>query len=270
MSGYTLKMSDIPFDFLVQDPLSDPSSVEDISPATLPTPASIDQPDWLVDLNPEQYQAVTHASGPLLVLAGAGTGKTKVLTARIAHLIATGYCRPWQILAVTFTNKAAQEMRQRVYQYLENLPGDHAAYLSPGWEKRYWIGTFHSIAARLLRQFSDEVGLRSDFTILDRDDQLRLLKQICTDQKLDDKKSPAKTLRVIIERWKDRGLTPDAIPTKEKSAFANGKAEQLYAIYQDRLKTLNVVDFGDLLLYCLTLCHQNTTHLSAITPTLAL
>lgn len=258
-------MSDIPFDFPGMDPFGDPNSpdsMDNIFPADTSSSLSssmtsnMQEADWLQDLNPAQRAAVTHQDGPLLVLAGAGTGKTKVLTARIAHLIATDRCRPWQILAVTFTNKAAQEMRQRISQYLHSLPADQTAYLSPGWEKRCWIGTFHAIAARLLRQFASDIGLRSDFTILDSDDQLRLLKQICKDQNLDDKKWPAKTLRVIIERWKDRGYIPGTIPPEEKSDFANGKAEQLYDLYQTRLQNLNVVDFGDLLLHCLTLFRQ--------------
>lgn len=254
-------MSDIPFDFPGDDPFLEPFETDAFS---APTSATHDIPDpaWLSGLNPEQYKAVTHGDGPLLVLAGAGTGKTKVLTSRIAHLIQTGRCRPWQILAVTFTNKAAQEMRDRVSHYLSDLPPEQTGYLQPGWEKRSWIGTFHAIAARILRQHADLIGLRSDFTILDSDDQLRLLKQICKDANLDDKKWPAKGLRSVIDRWKDRGLRPDQVSGEELSDFGNGKALALYQTYQDRLLALNVVDFGDLLLHCLTLFQKNPDTLS--------
>ncbi len=197
---------------------------------------------YLHGLNPEQREAVEATEGPVLVLAGAGTGKTRVLTTRIAHLIATGKAWPSQILSVTFTNKAAREMKERVTR----LVGDVA-------EGMPWLGTFHSIAARILRRHAELVGLRSDFTILDMDDQIRLLKQVITAANIDDKRWPARMLASFIDGWKNRGLTPEAVPAGEAGVFANGEGGKLYKAYQERLKTLNACDFGDLLVHCLTL-----------------
>jgi DNA helicase-2/ATP-dependent DNA helicase PcrA len=201
---------------------------------------------YLQGLNPEQRRAVETIDGPLLVLAGAGTGKTRVLTTRIAHIIATGKAFPSQILAVTFTNKAAREMKERVTR----LVGDVA-------EGMPWLGTFHSISAKILRRHAELVGLRSDFTILDMDDQIRLLKQVIQAADIDEKRWPARMLAGFIDSWKNRGLTPDAVPAGEAGSFANGKGGALYRAYQERLKTLNACDFGDLLVHCLRLWREH-------------
>ena len=198
-------------------------------PAPLP-------PEYLTRLNPEQREAVEALDGPVLVLAGAGTGKTRVLTTRFAHLLMTGRAQPWQVLAVTFTNKAAKEMRERVGAIL----GQPAEGL--------WLGTFHALCARMLRRHAEAAGLRSDFTILDTDDQNRLLKQVCEAGGLDTKRWPLNGLMAIIQRWKDRGLTPERVTPAEDTDFANNRAMEFYALYQNRLKQLNAVDFGDLLL----------------------
>lgn len=201
---------------------------------------------YLQGLNPEQRQAVEATDGPVLVLAGAGTGKTRVLTTRIAHLIATNRAYPSQILAVTFTNKAAREMKERV----ANLVGPVA-------EGMPWLGTFHSISAKLLRRHAELVDLRSDFTILDTDDQIRLMKQVIQAEGIDEKRWPGRMLAGFIDSWKNRGLAPKDVPPGEAGVFASGKGGKLYAAYQDRLKTLNAVDFGDLLLHCLTLFREH-------------
>jgi DNA helicase-2/ATP-dependent DNA helicase PcrA len=201
---------------------------------------------WLQGLNPEQCEAVQTTEGALLVLAGAGTGKTRVLTARIANILASGRAFPSQILAVTFTNKAAREMKHRIGA----LIGDGNAEGMP------WLGTFHSIGVKILRRHAELVGLRSDFTILDTDDQIRLLKQIVTAAGIDEKRWPARQLAGAIDGWKNRGLAPDKIADGEAYAYANGKGRELYAAYQARLKTLNAADFGDLLTECLRLFRE--------------
>jgi DNA helicase-2/ATP-dependent DNA helicase PcrA len=182
----------------------------------------------------------------VLVLAGAGTGKTAALTARLAHLIATRLAWPSQILAVTFTNKAAREMKDRVAALsggaLEGLP---------------WLGTFHSVAARMLRSHAELVGLHSNFTILDTDDQLRVLKQQIVASGLDEKRWPARQLAGLIDRWKNRGWTPSQLDAGESEAFAAGRGGELYAQYQERLKALNVCDFGDLLLHMLVILRRH-------------
>ncbi len=193
--------------------------------------------DYLSRLNPEQRQAVETVDGPVLVLAGAGTGKTRVLTSRFAHILLTKRAFPNQVLAVTFTNKAAREMRERVAAIL-----GHPA-------EGLWLGTFHALCARMLRRHAELVGLTSSFNILDTDDQLRLLKQVMEAARLDLKRFPPPALMAIIQRWKDRAITPDKVTAAEDSDFAVGRARELYAAYQDRLKTLNTVDFGDLLLH---------------------
>ncbi|MBU8543612.1 MULTISPECIES: ATP-dependent helicase [Roseomonadaceae] len=204
------------------------------SPGSQPTT----QPDYLARLNPEQRLAVETLDGPLLVLAGAGTGKTSVLTTRFAHLLMTGRARPWQVLAVTFTNKAAREMRERVATIL-GQPADGL-----------WLGTFHALCARMLRRHAEIVGLKSNFTILDTDDQMRLLKQIMEAAGgIDSKRWPAQGLMAVIQRWKDRGLTPARITPAEDSDYANNRARSLYEAYQRRLIELNAADFGDLLLH---------------------
>ncbi len=201
---------------------------------------------WLEGLNPEQRQAIEHTEGPLLVLAGAGTGKTRVLTSRIAHILASGLAWPSQILAVTFTNKAAREMKNRVGA----LIGEGRAEGMP------WLGTFHSIGVKILRRHAECVDLRADFTILDTDDQIRLLKQIVTANNIDEKRWPARQLAWAIDGWKNRGLSPDKIPDGEAYSYANGKGRELYAEYQQRLKVLNAADFGDLLTECLRIFRE--------------
>ena len=196
---------------------------------------------YLDDLNPAQREAVERLDGPVLMLAGAGTGKTKALTTRIVHLLNTGRARPNEILAVTFTNKAAREMKERVGrtlgQTVEGMP---------------WLGTFHSVCVKLLRRHAELVGLKSNFTILDSDDQLRLLKQLVSAAGIDDKRWPARQLASIIDGWKNRALTPDKIPAADASAY-NQQGPKLYAQYQARLKELNATDFGDLLLHMVTI-----------------
>jgi DNA helicase-2/ATP-dependent DNA helicase PcrA len=228
---------------ILADPLSD---TFDPAPPPAPTPGGIAAraraaaagvPGYLAGLNPEQRLAVETLDGPVLVLAGAGTGKTRVLTVRIAHILATGRARPGEILAVTFTNKAAREMKGRVGeivgQVVEGMP---------------WLGTFHSIGVKILRRHAELVGLKPDFTILDVDDQIRLLKQLLDAEKIDEKRWPARVLASLIDGWKNRGLTPDQVPAGEAGVFANGKGLKLYRAYQERLKILNAADFGDLLL----------------------
>ena len=206
------------------------------------TPEAADaQPIWLRGLNTPQQQAVTTLNGPLLVLSGAGTGKTRVLTSRLAQLVASRTAAPWNILAVTFTNKAAREMKARV--------GDLVGPMV----EQVMLGTFHSIAARMLRSHAELVGLRSDFTILDTDDQLRLLKQLMEADGLDIKRWPPRQIAFHISRWKDRGLTADKITKAEAGDIANGKIADLYRQYQERLITLNAADFGDLLLHMLVI-----------------
>ncbi len=194
-------------------------------------------PAYLSRLNPEQREAVETLDGPVLVLAGAGTGKTRVLTCRIAHILSQGRARPGEILSVTFTNKAAREMKLRLGQMLgqavEGMP---------------WLGTFHSIGGRILRTHAEMVQLKSNFTVLDTDDQVRLLKQLLQAEGIDDKRWPARMLAGLIDGWKNRGLGPSQVPAGEASVFANGKGGKLYASYQERLKILNAADFGDLLL----------------------
>ncbi|MDB5548083.1 MAG: ATP-dependent helicase, Rep family, partial [Tardiphaga sp.] len=194
-------------------------------------------PPYLTGLNPEQRDAVETLDGPVLVLAGAGTGKTRVLTSRIAHILSTGRARPQEILSVTFTNKAAREMKHRLGQMLgqtvEGMP---------------WLGTFHSIGGRILRVHAELVQLKSNFTVLDTDDQIRLLKQLLAAENIDDKRWPARMLAGLIDGWKNRGLMPSQVPSGEAAVFGNGKGGKLYTAYQERLKTLNAADFGDLLL----------------------
>ncbi|QUJ75131.1 UvrD-helicase domain-containing protein [Sulfitobacter albidus] len=196
---------------------------------------------YLDGLNPAQRAAVEQLEGPVLMLAGAGTGKTRALTARIVHLMQQGRARPNEILAVTFTNKAAREMKNRVGsmlgQQIEGMP---------------WLGTFHAICVKLLRRHAELVGLKSNFTILDTDDQLRLLKQLVAAEGIDDKRWPARMLSGIIDDWKNRALLPDKVPAADAGAY-NHKGVEIYAQYQQRLKDLNACDFGDLLLHMVTI-----------------
>ena len=196
---------------------------------------------YMDGLNPEQRQAVETLDGPVLMLAGAGTGKTKALTTRIVHLLNTGRAQPNQILAVTFTNKAAREMKNRVGRMLGEAV-----------EGMLWLGTFHSLCVKILRRHAELVGLKSNFTILDTDDQLRLMKQLIRADNIDDKKWPARHLAGVIDNWKNRAWTPDKVPVAEAAAY-NNKGVDLYALYQHRLKTLNAADFGDLLLHVVTI-----------------
>ncbi len=193
--------------------------------------------DYLARLNAEQRAAVETVDGPLLVLAGAGTGKTRVLTTRFAHILLTGRAAPGQVLAVTFTNKAAREMRERVGAILGRPV------------EGLWLGTFHALCARMLRRHADYVGLTPSFTILDVDDQLRLLKQVMEAERVDAKRWAPPALMAVIQRWKDRGLTPARVSPAEDTDFAAGRARDLYAAYQARLRSLNAADFGDLLLH---------------------
>ncbi|MBW7837398.1 MAG: UvrD-helicase domain-containing protein [Sphingomonadales bacterium] len=212
----------------------------------LATPAHDAPAAYLETLNDRQRQAVEALDGPVLVLAGAGTGKTRVLTTRLAHLLATGRAYPSQILAVTFTNKAAREMQERVGRLIGGVV-----------EGMPWLGTFHAVAAKILRRHAELVGLKSNFTILDTDDQIRLLKQVIAAADLDEKRWPARGLAGLIDQWKNRGLTPDKIGAGEAQRFADGRGAMLYKAYQERLRTLNAVDFGDLLLHNLTIFQQH-------------
>ena len=197
-------------------------------------------------LNDPQKEAVYHTQGPILVLAGAGTGKTGVLTTRLIRLLIEKIALPGEILSVTFTNKAANEMRERI----TNQIGDMSLGLK-------WLGTFHSVGAQILRLHPNKLGLENDFIILDTDDQVRLLKQIIKDENIDDKRWPAKQLLNLIDKWKNKGLYPEAISSNDGDYFANGKGHLLYKIYQERLKYFNAVDFGDLILESIRLFENN-------------
>jgi len=211
-----------------------------------PGRAATPPPDYAAALNPPQRQAVLTTEGPVLMLAGAGTGKTAALTARLAHLIATRRAWPSEILCVTFTNKAAREMRERV-----------ARHIGQAVEGMPWLGTFHSIGARMLRRHAELVGLRQNYTIIDTDDQLRLLKQLIAENDLDEKRWPARQLAGLIDRWKNRGLNFEDLDAVENEAYANGRGQQFYRLYQDRLKALNACDFGDLLLHMLNILRRH-------------
>ncbi|QQR40197.1 ATP-dependent helicase [Devosia rhizoryzae] len=200
--------------------------------------------DYLAGLNPEQRDAVLATEGPVLVLAGAGTGKTRVLTTRIAHILNQRLAWGSQILAVTFTNKAAGEMKKRIHELVPNFDG------------MPWMGTFHSVSARILRQHAELVDLKPSFTILDTDDQIRLIKQLLAAENIDEKRWTARGFAGLLDTWKNRGWLPKDVPASESSVFANGRLPNLYADYQARLKTLNAVDFGDLLLECIRLFRE--------------
>jgi len=208
---------------------------------------SVDElPPYVQGLNEPQRDAVLTTEGPVLVLAGAGTGKTAALTTRLAHLIITRKAWPSEILAVTFTNKAAKEMKERIGQMMgetvEGMP---------------WLGTFHSIGAKMLRRHAELIGLESNFTIIDTDDQLRLLKQLIQAEELDEKRYPPKLLASLIDRWKNKGFTPKDIDAGESEAYAEGRGAEMYRKYQDRMLTLNACDFGDLLLHSLRLLREH-------------
>jgi DNA helicase-2/ATP-dependent DNA helicase PcrA len=217
-------------------------------PAAGPITSQLGRRDasYLAGLNPEQREAVLTIEGPLLVLAGAGTGKTRVLTTRIAHILASRLAYGREILAVTFTNKAAREMKERIAKLVgstvEGMP---------------WLGTFHSISARILRRHAELVDLKSDFTILDTDDQIRLIKQLLQAENIDEKRWPARAFAGMLDTWKNRGLLPRDVTMADAGYFANGKGQKLYADYQARLKVLNAADFGDLLLECIRLFREH-------------
>jgi DNA helicase-2/ATP-dependent DNA helicase PcrA len=198
--------------------------------------------DYLEGLNAEQRKAVEATEGPVLVLAGAGTGKTRVLTTRLAHILASGKARPWELLAVTFTNKAAREMRTRITDII-----------GPQAEGLRWLGTFHSVAAQILRRHAELVGLKSNYTIIDGDDQERLIKQLLEAENIDAKRWTPRHMAGLIDQWKNRGWTPDRLPPAEGAHFGNNQGAAIYRLYQDRLRVLNACDFGDLLLHNLTL-----------------
>jgi DNA helicase II / ATP-dependent DNA helicase PcrA len=210
------------------------------------TDSALQDPPYLRGLNPPQREAVLTTEGPVLMLAGAGTGKTAALTARLAHLLYTRKAWPSEILSVTFTNKAAREMRERVGR----LVGEAV-------EGMPWLGTFHAIGAKMLRRHAELVGLQSNFTILDTDDQLRLLKQLIVAADLDEKRFPARSLAGLIDEWKNKGLTPAEIDAGESERYANGRGGELYQQYQDRLRAVNACDFGDLLLHMLTVLRKH-------------
>jgi len=214
--------------------------------AVIDTAPTLQDPPYLRGLNPPQREAVLTTDGPVLVLAGAGTGKTAALTARLAHLLFTRKAYPSEILSVTFTNKAAREMRERVGR----LVGDAV-------EGMPWLGTFHAIGAKMLRRHAELVGLQSNFTILDTDDQMRLLKQLIVAADIDEKRFPARALGGVIDDWKNRGLVPADIDAGESERYANGRGGELYEAYQARLKALNACDFGDLLLHVLTILKRD-------------
>lgn len=235
---YIIRMRIDPFDLENSDTIE---PLREAGSGTQTEPGS----DLLEALNPAQVEAVRAVEGPILVLAGAGTGKTRVLTTRIAFLLARGIAGPGQILAVTFTNKAANEMQMRV----ANLLGRPVEGMA--------IGTFHSMSARILRTHAELVGLKSNFTILDEDDQIRLLKQLIAAENIDEKRWPPRMMAALVDRWKNKALAFDQIPEVESYAFADGKGAKLYKLYQERLKILNAADFGDLLLHVLTIFRSN-------------
>ncbi|MFQ5939185.1 MAG: ATP-dependent helicase, partial [Alphaproteobacteria bacterium] len=229
--------------------MSGPHELSQDDPAGGGSPPAADAagPDfsYLNPLNPAQREAVEALDGPVLVLAGAGTGKTRVLTVRLAHILAKRQAWPGEILAVTFTNKAAREMKGRVAGLIGRAT------------EGVWLGTFHALGARILRRHAELVGLKPNFTILDTDDQIRLLKQVLEAEEVDEKRWPARVLLGLIEKWKNRGLRPEKASAAEAGDFAGGQAIRLYKAYQERLKSLNAADFGDLLMHGLTLFTDN-------------
>ncbi|MEL7029249.1 MAG: UvrD-helicase domain-containing protein, partial [Pseudomonadota bacterium] len=223
--------------------ISDPAPASPTASDDLPlSAAAAPRHSYLDGLNPEQRAAVETTEGPVLVLAGAGTGKTRALTTRLAHLLATGRAKPWQLLAVTFTNKAAREMRLRT-----------GALIGSAVEGLQWLGTFHSIGAQILRRHAEVVNLRSNFTILDTDDQIRLCKQVIAAAGLNEKRWTGRGLAFHLDAWKNKGLTPEKLSAADAAQFGDGRGQELYAAYQERMTTLNCADFGDLLVHGLTI-----------------
>lgn len=212
--------------------------------SSLTAQQNMDQFPYLKGLNDKQLQAATTIDGPLLVLAGAGTGKTRVLTTRIAHILMLRKAQPHNILAVTFTNKAAKEMKTRVV----DIVGPFA--------ESVWLGTFHSVCVKILRRYAERVKLKSDFTILDQDDQIRLMEQVLEAAHIDTSRFPPRMVHAIIQRWKDRGLSPDKVPVQDLVGELGPKLGEMYKQYQDRLIAFNSCDFGDLLMHCLTLFQE--------------
>ena len=202
--------------------------------------------EYLKNLNEQQKEAVSYLNGPLLIVAGAGSGKTKVLTSRIAHIIKQKKAFPNQIIAVTFTNKAAKEMQNRVSTILKK----EAIGLS-------WLGTFHSISAKLLRKHAPAVGLQSNYSIIDQDDQVRLVKNICKAENIDIKKISPKYILSIIDNWKNKGWYPEDVILKKKDVLEKGFLK-IYKIYQSKLMDLNACDFGDLILHCVKIFEKNS------------
>ena len=219
-----------------------PNVAPNAGPNAGPPAGPDDVPSYASRLNTPQREAVLTTEGPVLMLAGAGTGKTAALTARLAHIVAMRRAWPSEILCVTFTNKAAREMRERV-----------GALTGGALEGMPWLGTFHSICAKMLRRHAELVGLQSNFTIIDTDDQLRALKALIVESDIDEKRWPVRQLAGLIDRWKNRGLNPDDLDAVENESYANGKGAQMYRLYQARLKALNACDFGDLLLHMLNI-----------------
>ena len=201
--------------------------------------------DFLNELNEEQKKAVLNTEGPTLVVAGAGSGKTKVLTSRLAYIVKEKKAWPNQILCVTFTNKAAKEMRDRV---VKNLGGKLSSLP--------WLGTFHAISVKFLRRHAEAVGLKSNFTILDTDDQKKLIKNISKAENIDAKKISPQFILAFIDKWKNKGLLPDEVKTSKKHIFEN-QILKVYKIYQNKIRDLNSCDFGDLILYCVKLFEKN-------------
>lgn len=224
-----------------------PQSGQSISSRAAVTAADFVDADYLHGLNKAQLEAVTSLEGPVMMLAGAGTGKTRALTTRLAHIVKLGLAQPWEILAVTFTNKAAKEMRERT----ASLVGGEAG------EGLRWLGTFHAISAMMLRYHAEMAGLRPNFTILDADDQIRLCKQLIEAHGLDSKRWPARLFAGLLDNWKNKALTPDKVPQDDAFSFGDGKAIELYREYQQRLEILNAVDFGDLLLRVIQMFQAN-------------
>ena len=225
---------------------SNPNRMSISQMASAKPPAAKSEAEYLDGLNPEQREAVLTTEGPLLVLAGAGTGKTRVLTTRLAHIIGTRLAWPSQTLTVTFTNKAAREMRERAL-----------SMLGEAGEGLRWLGTFHSISAQILRKHAELAGLKSTFTIIDTDDQIRLCKQIIQAENIDPKRWTPRYLASLIDGWKNRALVPNKVPPEEAHQFADGKGITCYQIYQARLKVLNACDFGDLLIHNIQIFQNN-------------
>ena len=214
----------------------------------------MDSAKLLENLNKEQKEAVLNTEGPNLVVAGAGSGKTKVLTTRLAYIINEKKAWPNQILCVTFTNKAAKEMQNRILSYV-NIKSNSVP----------WLGTFHSISVKFLRRHAEALGLKSNFTILDTDDQKKLIRKICSAENIDAKKISPQFIIAFIDKWKNKGLLPKDVKANKGNPLEKSIL-RVYEIYQGKIKDLNACDFGDLLLYCVKLFEDHKavsyTHLT--------